>query len=447
MVDLVPSSQRSAVDSHDYEDPAEVRKTVDQLVAETKEKISLLPNTSEEDTSSQALSPDSSNKTKFPKIFDNSTSYNKNKQTTDSGFYSVKGVNSDSDSGCENTGRDAADMLDSGYATLNSARDHNSSNLSGVLPSSTKGNRSKDNYHLSFSKSVSSHLTSSSSHSLMSSSTSGYHPSSVSSDNSNCTLKGDQGLCLTTGSQNLDTGHYDSLVQKKSVKEEEDSPDSMNNLMSPIGDEYSIVLKRGKSRSLAATNPQEQSSTQTHKKLTQSLHINTEAVHESVFIDGTKTPPKRNSSLNPRLNQSDINERQNLKVIDLNSSLDSDKIGESPKSGASISSKLELGATPCLSSGNSSEVDIPYSAGPPMALSRKLSLESYDNVPPPLPTTPIPVILTNSPFTKTLKPVEATEPRTPSRSSTGLSSVSSATSDITSPSSGDNFSFSSEYSI
>ncbi|XP_059170438.1 uncharacterized protein LOC131951981 isoform X2 [Physella acuta] len=118
--DMMPSKE--TLSSTEYEDPMDTTLTAKQFhsamgVADSKSEENL--NCAENVCTTEQAEVKQDGETENPKLGENLASYNKNKHTTDSGFYSVKGVNSDSDSGCENSTREAEEM-DCGYATLNS---------------------------------------------------------------------------------------------------------------------------------------------------------------------------------------------------------------------------------------------------------------------------------------------------------------------------------------
>lgn len=108
--------------SNEYEDPMDTTLTAKQFhsamgAIDSKSEENL--NCADNACITEQAEVKQEGETDNPKLGDNLASYNKNKHTTDSGFYSVRGVNSDSDSGCENNTREAEEM-DCGYATLNS---------------------------------------------------------------------------------------------------------------------------------------------------------------------------------------------------------------------------------------------------------------------------------------------------------------------------------------
>ncbi|CAL1529783.1 unnamed protein product [Lymnaea stagnalis] len=128
--DMIPS--KDACSSTEYEDPLDTTLTAKQFQTmsgdegaqsqtEAPPSDGACSNQTDSaidgDNTTSAAEGGSNGDGKFSQISDNLESYNKNKHTTDSGFYSVKEANSDSEG--EHSAR-RVDDLDCGYATLDS---------------------------------------------------------------------------------------------------------------------------------------------------------------------------------------------------------------------------------------------------------------------------------------------------------------------------------------
>ncbi|KAK6965523.1 hypothetical protein BgiMline_029546 [Biomphalaria glabrata] len=290
--DMIPSKDMTS--SHDYEDPLDTTLTAKQFHASYQcagpsEDKQLLSDEGALGKNLEALVLVNGD-THSSDVSDSTSSSNKTKHTTDSGFYSVKGNNSDSETGSENSTQKGED-IDCGYAALDSLscrsvqHSCNASNISDFTEESLPCVDINQNENLSPSNENQCFC-------VQSSSTAIKHSTS--------TDKRTSKLSKIRDSYNpVDKQHTKSKPPSDlTIMEQNSMIATTATILSPNGDEYSIVIKRSvKSKSpepnTIASNQNDTHQCSESQNSDKKLHIN-----ERLFSDVEDIPvlPLRNVS-------------------------------------------------------------------------------------------------------------------------------------------------------
>uniref|UniRef100_A0A2C9LRI7 PH domain-containing protein n=1 Tax=Biomphalaria glabrata TaxID=6526 RepID=A0A2C9LRI7_BIOGL len=290
--DMIPSKDMTS--SHDYEDPLDTTLTAKQFHASYQcagpsEDKQLLSDEGALGKNLEALVLVNGD-THSSDVSDSTSSSNKTKHTTDSGFYSVKGNNSDSETGSENSTQKGED-IDCGYAALDSLscrsvqHSCNASNISDFTEESLPCVDINQNENVSPSNENQCFCVQS---------------SSIAIKHSTSTNKRTSKLSKIRDSYNpVDKQHTKSKPPSDlTIMEQNSMIATTATILSPNGDEYSIVIKRSvKSKSpepnTIASNQNDTHQCSESQNSDKKLHIN-----ERLFSDVEDIPvlPLRNVS-------------------------------------------------------------------------------------------------------------------------------------------------------
>ncbi|KAH9514055.1 hypothetical protein Btru_030098 [Bulinus truncatus] len=258
--DMMPHQDMTL--SHEYEDPLDTTLTASHFYAACCADPSYNEGLSENSSTGQLGAPDNDTlDTKLSDVSDSTSSCNKSKHATDSGFYSVKGNNSDSDSGCENITREAGE-LDCGYAMLDSHSYRTAQQLSAANTNNSSDhltNISVQNSDVNQYESVLPNEVSQNTDPCVHSSSSAIvHSTSTKNQTSRTIISSASNDINSTDSSHVKS-NSPSLPSHLSFSSHETSVATTATILSPSGDEYSIVIKRSsKSKS---KSPEPNSST------------------------------------------------------------------------------------------------------------------------------------------------------------------------------------------
>ncbi|XP_055863555.1 uncharacterized protein LOC106057411 isoform X3 [Biomphalaria glabrata] len=290
--DMIPSKDMTS--SHDYEDPLDTTLTAKQFHASYQcagpsEDKQLSSDEGALGKNLEALVLVNGD-THSSDVSDSTSSSNKTKHTTDSGFYSVKGNNSDSETGSENSTQKGED-IDCGYAALDSLscrsvqHSCNASNISDFTEESLPCVDINQNENVSPSNENQCFCVQSSSTAIKHSTSTNKRTSKLSKIRDSYNL--------------LDKQHTKSKPPSDlTIMEQNSMIATTATILSPNGDEYSIVIKRSvKSKSpepnTIASNLNDTHQCSESQNSDKKLHIN-----ERLFSDVEDIPvlPLRNVS-------------------------------------------------------------------------------------------------------------------------------------------------------